>query len=78
MIEKEQRKIAALMQGQTIPFSALFIVRVWDKSKEGLSAKVAALKNAMQAMNAAQYFDANLPTSSKNLFFQTWRKGAPC
>jgi hypothetical protein len=72
VMEKKQRKIHALMQGQSIPFNASFIVRVWDKSKEGLNAKAAALKNAIQSMNAAQYFEANLPTTSKNLFFQTW------
>jgi hypothetical protein len=72
VMEKKQRKIAALMQGQTIPFNALFVVRVWDKSKEGLSAKASALKNAIQSMNAAQYFEANVPTTSRNLFFQTW------
>src|SRR5438093_8916738 len=49
-MEKKQRKIAALMQGQTIPFNALFVIRVWDKSKEGLSAKASALKNAVQSM----------------------------
>jgi hypothetical protein len=72
VMEKKQRKISALMQGQTIPFNALFVVRVWDKSKEGLNAKTAALKNAIQSMNAAQYFETNLPTTTKNLFFQTW------
>jgi hypothetical protein len=72
VMEKKQRKIAALMQGQTIPFNALFVVRVWDKSKEGLTAKTAALKNAIQSMNAAQYFETNLPTTTKNLFYQTW------
>ncbi len=72
VMEKKQRKIHALMQGHTLPFNATFIVRVWDKSKEGLSARVAALKSAIQSMNAAQYFEANLPTTAKNLFFQTW------
>jgi hypothetical protein len=48
------------------------VVRVWDKSKEGLNAKTAALKSAIQSMNAAQYFETNLPTTTKNLFFQTW------
>src|SRR5437879_122029 len=72
VMEKKQRKIHALMQGQTIPFNALFVVRVWDKSREGLNAKTAALKNAVNSMNAAQYFESNLPNTSKNLFFQTW------
>ena len=60
------------MQGQTIPFNALFVIRVWDKSKDGLNAKASAIKNAINSMNAAQYFESTLPTTSKNLFFQTW------
>ena len=31
VMEKKQRKIHALMQGQTIPFNAVFVIRVWDK-----------------------------------------------
>jgi len=72
VMEKKQKKIHALMQGQTIPFNALFIIRVWDKSKDGLNAKASAVKNAINSMNSAQYFESNLPTTSKNLFFQTW------
>jgi len=71
-MEKKQKKIHALMQGQTIPFNALFVIRVWDKSKDGLNAKASAIKNAINSMNSAQYFESNLPTTSKSLFFQTW------
>jgi hypothetical protein len=72
VMEKKQKKIHALMQGQTIPFKALFVIRVWDKSKDGLNAKASAIKNAINSMNSAQYFESNLPSTSKNLFFQTW------
>ena len=72
VMEKKQKKIHALMQGQTIPFKAFFAIRVWDKSKDGLNAKAGAIKNAINAMNSAQYFESNLPSTSKNLFFQTW------
>jgi len=72
VMEKKQKKIHALMQGQTIPFKALFVIRVWDKSKDGLNAKASAIKNAINSMNSAQYFESNLPTTSKSLFFQTW------
>ena len=72
VMEKKQRKIHALMQGQTIPFNALFIIRVWDKTKDGLTAKAGAIKNAINSMNAAQYFESNLPSTSRNLFYQTW------
>jgi type IV secretion system protein TrbE len=72
VMEKKQKKIHALMQGQTIPFLALFVVRVWDRTRDGLNARAGAIKNAINSMNAAQYFESNLPSTSKNLFFQTW------
>ena len=50
----------------------MFAIRVWDKTSDGLNAKAGAIKNAINSMNAAQYFESNLPSTSKNLFFQTW------
>jgi hypothetical protein len=38
VMEKKAKKIHALMQGQTIPFNALFVIRVWDKTRDGLNA----------------------------------------
>jgi hypothetical protein len=72
VMEKKQKKIHALMQGQTIPFRAMFAIRVWDKSRDGLNAKAGAIKNAINSMNSAQYFESNLPSTSRSLFFQTW------
>src|SRR5207237_10774298 len=60
VMEKKQKKIAALMQGQTIPFKGGWVGGVWDKSKDGLNAKASAIKNAINSMNAAQYFESNL------------------
>ena len=72
VMKKKERKIEALMRGHTLPFNALFAVRVWDKTKTGLSAKATAIKNAINSMNSAQYFESNLPSTTKKLFFQTW------
>ena len=72
VMQKKERKIAALMQGHTLPFNALFVVRVWHKTKAGLSAKATAIKNAINSMNSAQYFESSLPSTTKKLFFQTW------
>jgi hypothetical protein len=72
VMQKKERKISALMQGHTLPFNALFVVRVWDKTKAGLSAKTTAIKNAINSMNSAQYFESALPSTTKKLFFQTW------
>src|SRR5436190_1635784 len=30
------------------------------------------INNAINSMNAAQYFESNLPSTSKNIFYQTW------
>ena len=72
VMEKKQKKIHALMQGHTLPFNVNFAVRTWDKTKEGLCAKTNAIKNAINSMNSAQYYEATLASTSKNLFFQTW------
>jgi len=58
VMQKKQKKIAALMEGHTLPFNALFAVRVWDQTKEGLAAKVVAIKNAINSMNSAQFFES--------------------
>ena len=72
VMQKKERKIAALMQGHTLPFNALFIIRAWDRTQQGLSSKVSALKSAINSMNSAQYFESGLPSTTRNLFFQTW------
>ena len=71
-IQKKERKIAALMQGHTLPFRALFVIHVWDKTKAGVSAKATAIKNAVNSMNGAQYVESSLPATTRKLFFQTW------
>ena len=60
------------MQGHTLPFNVHFVVRAWDRTKDGLAAKLGAIKNAIHGMNGAQYFECMLPTTSKHVFFQTW------
>lgn len=72
VMQKKERKIAALMQGHTLPFNAQFTIRVWDTTKQGLSAKATAIKNAVNSMNSAQYFESSLPATTKKLFYQTW------
>ncbi len=71
-MEKKQKKIAALMQGHTLPFNVEYIIRAWDPTREGLAAKTAALKNAINGMNGAQYLACALPTTAKKLFYQSW------
>ena len=72
VMQKKERKIAALMQGHTLPFQATFTVRLWDRTQAGLAAKAAAIKSAIHAMNGAQYYESTLPAATRKLFFQTW------
>lgn len=72
VMEKKAKKIAALVQGHTLPFNVFFAVRTWDKTKEGLCSKANAIKNAINSMNGAQYHESTLPSTTRNLFFQTW------
>jgi len=71
-MEKKQKKIAALMQGHTLPFSVDYIIRAWDQTREGLAVKTAAIKNAINGMNGAQYLICALPSTAKKLFYQSW------
>ena len=72
VMEKKQKKIAALMQGNTLPFRVLFAIHAWDQTKDGLCAKTSAIKNAVNSMNGAQYYESTLPSASRRLFYQTW------
>ncbi len=71
-MEKKEKKIAALMQGHTMPFNVEYIIRAWDKTADGLAAKMAAIKNAINGMNGAQYLTCALPTTARKLFYQSW------
>ena len=71
-MEKKHKKIAALMQGHTMPFNVEYIVRTWDQTREGIATKVSAIKNAINGMNGAQYLECALPTTAKKLLFQSW------
>jgi len=71
-IDKRKRKVDALVSGYVTPFEIEFIVRVWAKTRDELVSKTAVLKSAIHQMSGARYCDATLPTTSSNLFFQSW------
>ncbi len=55
-----------------MPFNVEYIIRAWDETREGLAAKTAAIKNAINGMNGAQYLVCALPTTARKLFYQSW------
>ena len=61
------------MQGHTLPFNVNFAIRTWDKTERGtLCQNQLRLRTQLTPMNSAQYYEATLASTSKNLFFQTW------
>jgi hypothetical protein len=68
---RKEKKVDELAGGYTRLFSALQVVRVWDRSLEGLVSKAEAIKAAISDMGA-QYYHATRAASARSLFFQTW------
>lgn len=71
-IGKKERKIESLSTGFIRPFAVTYIVRVWDETEQGLAAKCAAIKNAINGMAGAQYYECSRPSTAKKLFFASW------
>jgi len=71
-IGKKEQKIDSLSTGFIRPFAVTYILRVWDETETGLSAKCAALKNAINNLGGAQYYECALPTTARKLFFASW------
>ena len=71
-IGKKERKIESLSTGFIRPFAVTYIVRVWDETEVALSAKCAAIKNAINTLGGAQYYECALPSTAKKLFFASW------
>jgi len=71
-IEKKEAKIDALSSGFIFPFKADLVVRIWEKSQEGLRFQSDIFRQAVSNMNGAQSLECALPTSAKKLFFSTW------
>lgn len=71
-LRKKERKIENLAGGFARPFFVTYVIRAWDRSRDGLLDKIAALKAAIHAMDSAQYWDCTLPTTARNLFLTSW------
>jgi hypothetical protein len=71
-IGKKERKIESLSTGFIRPFAVTYIIRVWDETEQGLAAKCAAIKNAINGLAGAQYYECSRPSTAKKLFFASW------
>ena len=71
-IGKKERKIESLSTGFIRPFAVTYIIRTWDETEQGLAAKCGAIKNAINGMSGAQYYECARPSTAKKLFFASW------
>lgn len=71
-IENKYDKIQSLMDGYTMPYKVMTVVRVWARTLDELFSKNIALKTAIQNMNGAKYHQVNQPVQAKSLFFETF------
>ena len=66
-----EEKVRRLASGEVVPFEMEFIIIVRAKAAEELMEKAGAVKSAVQSMNGAQYYEATLSATSRNLFAKT-------
>jgi hypothetical protein len=71
-VGKKERKIESLSTGFIRPYVVTYIIRVWDETEQGLAAKCGAIKNAINGMAGAQYYECSRPSTAKKLFFASW------
>lgn len=69
--QKKERKVDELASGHLSPLNALYVVRVWDASQEGLVSKTNAVRTALADMGM-QAYHATRSTTAQNIFYQTW------
>lgn len=65
-------KIARYSNGDSSPYRVQYIIRVWDKNRDDLRAKLTALKAAIGNMERAVAYEPTLETSARNFFYSSW------
>ena len=68
---KREERVRGLSQGDLVPIVLEFYVLAWDRTPQGLSHKVLSLESAIHAMQGAQIYSADLPTSATKYFFKS-------
>lgn len=69
--QRKEQKVDQLAGGYTRLFSTLQIVRVWDRTLDGLITKCEMMKAAISDLGA-QYYHVTRGSTARNLFMQTW------
>lgn len=66
-----EEKVRRLASGEVVPFEVETILIVRAKTPEELNEHAAALKAAIHDLGGAQYYEATLPATARNLFAKT-------
>ena len=70
-IANRRARIESLLSSVTIPFKMLFVVRVWDRTQEGLSAKMLAVKSSLYRIEGAEFMQVTSRARAVRLFHET-------
>jgi hypothetical protein len=70
-VRQMEEMVRRLASGESAPLEMETIFLVRAKTDEELAAKAAAIKSTLYGMNGAQYYEAVLPATARNLFAKT-------
>lgn len=70
-IRLRRGRIDSLLSSVTIPFSLLFVVRVWADTPEAIAARALAMRTALQGVDGAEFMQVANPTQARSLFYET-------
>ncbi len=59
------------MEGNVLPYNVLTVIRVWDRTAEGLHGKLSVLNTAIESMAGTQVHTTNQHHQCKSLFLET-------
>ena len=64
-------RIDSLLSSVTIPFKMLFVIRLWDRTQDGLAAKMLAVKTTLHRIEGAAFFHVTSRARALHLFYET-------
>jgi len=71
-MQTKAAKIGRLSNGETSPYRVQYILRAWDKTRDGLRGKLTALKTAVNNLERARAYEPALAPSARNFFYSSW------
>ena len=70
-IQNKRARIDALMDGSTMPFKTLTVVRVWADTLEGVNNRAISVAGALTRLDGCEFLQVNDPVRARHLFYQT-------